>query len=402
MRIGVILDNEFTIDIRVLNEVHYLKSVGHEVHVLCPNYGKEKEHEEVDGISIHRFKLSKSTKNKLFGLMNVLPFYELFWIKKVRSFVKQFNPQALHAHDLYMAKVAFKGGNGILPIILDLHENFPAAILSYQWTAKFPYYLLSRPQAWLKKELKYLEFASRIVVLSNSFKASLTNHYPTLNPNNIFVYPNVPDVSQMLSFPIKPDIFPKGDRFVLFYFGGISKRRGIYTCFDAIKILSDKIPSIHLLLIGPVDGHEQATFDKYINDPVLKERVTHYQWKDISEFPSYTIASDVCLSPIYKNDQHDSGVANKVFQYMLFEKPIIVSDCLPQEEIVKNNSCGLAFKSYQASDLAEKIIQIYNDPIGSKEMGRNGKKAVLEKYNLEICGKELEEMYLSLKVCQSH
>jgi glycosyltransferase involved in cell wall biosynthesis len=199
----------------------------------------------------------------------------------------------------------------------------------------------------------------------------------------------------MLSYPIKPDIFPKNDRFILFYFGGIGERRGIITCFDAIKILSEEIPSIHLLLIGPVDGQEQKTFDRYLNDPELKEKVTHYKWKDLGDFPSYTYASDICLSPIYKDDQHESGVANKVFQYMLFGKPLIVSDCDPQIEIVEGSKCGTVFINKDAVDLALKIKYLYNNPELRKEMGENGKKAVFEKYNLEVCGKQLKLLYNS-------
>ncbi len=396
MKIGVILDNEFTVDIRVSNEVRYLKSLGYEMHILCPNFSNKSLFEVVDGVSIHRFNLNKSLKNKLFGVMNILPFYELMWIKRVRRFVKEINPNYLHAHDLYMAKIANKGCSATIPIVLDLHENFPAAILSYKWSSKFPYNLLSQPKAWQNKEREYLGYANRIIILSESFKNFLTYKYPDLNPTNLYVYPNVPDINQMLSFPIKSDIFPKQNRFILFYFGGISKRRGIYTCFEAVKKLSDNIPTLHLLLIGPVDGHEQDTFNKYINDPLLKDRVTHYPWKDLSEFPSYTSISDVCLSPIYKNEQHESGVANKIFQYMLFNKPLIVSNCIPQIEIVEGNSCGVSFKYDSVDDLADKIHLLYNDQKLYKELGENGRRTVIEKYNLEVCGEQLNLLYKSL------
>jgi glycosyltransferase involved in cell wall biosynthesis len=395
MKIGVILDNEFITDIRVSNEACYLKSIGYEIHILCPDFDNHKEYEILNGIYIHRFKLKKSVKNKLYGLMNILPLYELFWIRKVRKFVKSISPDYLHAHDLYMSKIAFKGGNEKIPVILDLHENYPEAVLAFKWSSRYPHRLLTRPLAWKRKEQEYLSYAKKLIVLSNSFKDTLVNRYQNFNPDNIFVYPNVPDVPQMLSYPIKPDIFPKNDRFILFYFGGIGERRGIITCFEAIKILLEEIPSIHLLLIGPVDGQEQRDFDHYLNEPVLKERVTHYIWKDLSDFPSYTYSSDICLSPIFKDDQHESGVANKVFQYMLFGKPLIVSDCAPQIEIVEESRCGVVFSNKDADDLAAKIKFLYNNPELRNEMGENGRNAVLEKYNLEVCGTQLKLLYNS-------
>lgn len=395
MRIGVIVDNEFITDIRVSNEVSYLNSLGHEIHVLCPAFNNQKLKEEIEGISIHRFALNRSVKNKLYGLMNTFPFYEMLWIKKVRAFVKDVNPDYLHAHDLYMAKIAFKGGNSQIPVIIDLHENFPEAVKAFKWSSRFPHRLLSRPSAWQKKELEYLSYASKIIVLSASFRQTLANRYSELKPENIYVYPNVPDVNQMQSFVVKDNIFPKENKFILFYFGGIGERRGILTCFEALRLLSDEIPSLHLLLIGPVDGHEQATFDQHLNDPFLKHRVTHYKWKDLNELPSYIFASDVCLSPIFKDDQHESGVANKVFQYMLFSKPLIVSNCAPQIEIVEGSNCGRVFESNNAADLAAQIKYLYSNPEECIEMGENGKKAVVEKYNLNVCGKQLELLYNS-------
>ncbi|MDZ7764217.1 MAG: hypothetical protein U5K00_07280 [Melioribacteraceae bacterium] len=46
---------------------------------------------------------------------------------------------------------------------------------------------------------------------------------------------------------------------LLFYFGVIAKRRGIFTLFDAMNKLVDNYPQIKLLLIGPVDEKRPGT-----------------------------------------------------------------------------------------------------------------------------------------------
>jgi glycosyltransferase involved in cell wall biosynthesis len=395
-RIGVILDNEYSVDIRVLNETKHLSKAGFKIFVLCPNFGNQANFEETDGISVYRFNLNRNLKNKLFGIMNTIPLYEWLWIREVRRFVEKVNPDFIHAHDLYMSKIAYLGGKRTIPVVLDLHENYPAAILTYRWSSQFLNRLISRPKVWRRKEKKYLGFASKIIVLSNAFKTELLSRYSFLIAENITIYPNVPDVTQMLSFPINTNIFEKKDKFLLFYFGGISKRRGIFTCFDAIKLLANKIPNIHLLLIGPVDGHEKVDFENSFNDPLLNGKITHFPWKDISEFPSFASVSDVCLSPIFKNEQHESGVANKIFQYMLFAKPLIVSDCIPQIEIIEGSNCGLVFKSNNANDLAEKVMLLHQNPELRSEMGENGRKAVVEKYNLDYFGRNLVSIFSNM------
>ncbi|MDV7395853.1 glycosyltransferase, partial [Arthrospira platensis SPKY1] len=141
--------------------------------------------------------------------------------------------------------------------------------------------------------------------------------------------------------------------------------------------------------IGPVDKSDRKKFHSIINEPFFKDRIRHYKWKDISLLPSYLHISDIAISPLIKNPQHESGIANKVFQYMLFETPTIVSDCKPQADLIKNENAGLVFKSDSVEDLAEKIIQLLQDRNLLDKMGLNGKNAVLEKYNTEITGNQL-------------
>jgi glycosyltransferase involved in cell wall biosynthesis len=74
---------------------------------------------------------------------------------------------------------------------------------------------------------------------------------------------------------------------------------------------------------------------------------------------------------------------------MLFERPLIVSDCKPQTKIIQDEKCGLVFKSEDVNNLAEKIIDLYKNKALRKEMGKNGRIAVEEKYNIEQYSKNL-------------
>jgi glycosyltransferase involved in cell wall biosynthesis len=104
-------------------------------------------------------------------------------------------------------------------------------------------------------------------------------------------------------------------------------------------------------------------------------------------------ASSICISPIEKNPQHDSGIANKVFQYMLFEKPVLVSNCTPQEDLIKSTDCGLVFESGNRKDFADKTLELYQNDSLRVSMGINGKKAILKTYNLVNYGKKISALY---------
>ena len=78
---------------------------------------------------------------------------------------------------------------------------------------------------------------------------------------------------------------------------------------------------------------------------------------------------------------------------MLLEKPVIATNCNPIERIINETKSGLIYKSGDAKDLADKVIQLYKNEKLRKEMGENGKKAVIEKYNWENTSKNLIELY---------
>ncbi len=395
MNIGMVVDNEFFGDPRVMNEARLLNDAGHKVYVLCFDFGNYSKKNTFKGVQLVKISIPRKIKNLLFFMGNLIPLYYRMWAANIRKFVSEHDIEVIHLHDLYMLKAGIRVKSKLdIPMIVDLHENYPEVIKSYRWANKFPNRLFTMPWKWKKFEDQHLEEVDKIVVLSNNFKKQLLEEHPELNAGDIVRYPNVPDVDVMLSYPINRSVLErKDDETILFYFGGISERRGILTTLNALKILVMQKFNVRLLLIGPIDKAEQEKFSKRMAEMQIAGRIIYIPWIDISEFPSYVVQSDICLSPIFKNAHHESGVANKVFQYMLFEKPVVVSNNKPQVEVVEDDQCGLVFKSKNATDLAEKIALLIKNPEKQKRMGENGKRAVLNKYNTKAMGKALKGVY---------
>ncbi len=398
MRIGMVLDKEFAPDVRVENEARLLVKNGYKVFLLCLSFDKKlPAQEEYKGFWIIRCHRKKSWY-KIWNLTKGYPWspYERFWRKATAKFVHDFQIEALHVHDLYMmgageyVKKRFK-----IPIVVDLHENYLAALKAYKWTQPWLFHLVVNFNRWQNLEKRYLKSAQRIIVLSDYYREKLSTQYPGV-VDKIYVYPNVPDVTELLSYAIDSNVAVAKDRFILFYFGVIAERRGIYVCLEAVKLLIPKIPNILLLVAGRIDKQDRKPFQETIAKFGIDKHVQHIPWIDISLLPSYCRQVDVCLSPLIKNEQHESGVANKIFQYMLFAKPLVVSDCRPQQEIIYSTKCGLVFRSGDAADLAAQIAILYNDHQLRKTMGENGRKAVLETYNTEKQGRQLVKLYYSL------
>jgi glycosyltransferase involved in cell wall biosynthesis len=397
MNIGIVVDNELNPDKRVLREAKILKDNGHQVYALCLGFDG-KSYPEINGISVSRIPMTRLLKNTLFFLFNTIPLYERLWSSTIRKFITGNNLDILHVHDLYMAKCSYKGirstGKNI-KLILDLHENFAFQVTTYSWTKGFLRNLLSRPGEWKRKEKEYLEYADGIIVLSDEFRDHLISEYPSLRQNKFCSVPNVPDIEQVNSF--KPDLskIPFRKRCpILFYFGIIAERRGIFTALAVFSDLIREGADIDFMIIGPVDKKEQAQFNKTISSDELKDRIIYIPWIDLSELPSYLEISDVCIAPFLKNPQHESGVANKIFDYMSGKKPVIATDCLPQQKLIEKYKCGIIYRN--DAELKEAILKLISRTDLALEMGNNGYLAILNEFNTGKIKVKLLELYDTL------
>jgi glycosyltransferase involved in cell wall biosynthesis len=394
MRIGIIVDNELNNDKRVLREAKILADGGHEVFALCFRFDGTIE-KEFDGITISRIYITRRFKDILFFLFNSFNLYERLWSSWICRFILEYNPDVIHAHDLYMSKCSYTGirrSGKKVSLVLDLHENFSYQVTSYNWTKGFLRNLISKPQKWKKKEGQYLGFADRIIVLSDEFRDQLTTEYPSLKPENFCSLPNVPDVGQMESFKPEPGKLPFIKKSpLLFYFGIVAERRGIFSALTAFSELAGEGAEIDFLIVGPVDKADLPRFNKLTGSKELKGRVIYIPWIDLAELPSYLEICDICIAPFLKNPQHESGVANKIFDYMLGKKPLIVSDCLPQQRLVEKYSCGLVYRN--KAELKEAILTLAGNPVLASEMGKRGYEAIAGEFNTEKIKDKLLSFY---------
>ena len=397
MKVGIVVDNELNGDIRVLREIGILKEQGFEIFVLCFGFFKSYK-EPVSQIQITRINIPRKLRDILFFILNTIPAYEWLWTSNIKKFINNNNLELLHVHDLYMARAAHKGikkAKKEIPMILDLHENYPFTIITYNWTKGFLRRHISRPNAWKKKEREYMSYADRIIVLSEDFRDTLLELYPEMKSGTFVVLPNVPDLS-------KPEYKNKGiavnpfkQKFpIIFYYGVIAERRGIFDALDVLINLVKDDHHVNFLLIGPVDKKDKPLFSEIINSDLLAGRIHHIPWIESIEFPAYLEICDICVAPFHKNPQHESGVANKIYDYMLGGKPVIASNCKPQQNLIEKHNCGIIFEN--KTEFHDAIVRLlYNKPL-RENMGENGRQAIMKEYNTDIVKENLILMYKTL------
>jgi len=394
MKIGMILDDVFPPDPRVENEAITLVNSGHELFLFCLTYGEEKTQEIIKGIHIRRYKYTKLSY-KLSALSYDFPLYRMVMKPKIDHFIRSNNIESLHIHDIRIAETVFKVNQKYkLKTVLDLHDNIPENMKFYPHLNKFPGKYIISPKKWKKKESEFILKSDKIITVSPNFAKDIIESHDLVSDKMVLV-PNTVRQS-FYKNAIYSDVIKEkyANKYVVLYLGDTNIRRGLLTAIRATEMLSKKIVNFKLVIVG------ENTTDTILKEETKKLNLDSYidfeGWQDVSLFPSYIDASNVCISPLYRSIQHDVAYANKIFQYMSFGKPVLVSDAIAQKEIVESAKSGLVHEEKNEGDFYSKVMDLYHDKDKSDALGKNGKAFIENEFSWEITSKALVNLYNEL------
>lgn len=403
MRIAMVMDAPFPPDARVENEARVLLGQGHEVFLFTIDYGaaarrrtagpaeSRPERERVRDIEIRRMNAGRLLY-KSSALVCTVPLFSRLVAPKIRSFIDECRPDLLHLHDMVIGDAALEANRQFdLPVVLDLHENRPEIMKHYRHVNRIPGRWLIDPARWKAKERELMRRCDHLIVVTEQ-ACEVACRTAGVPPEKCTALPNVvwPEDYRPPSSDSLPVERTTG-WFTLLYIGDTSLRRGTMTLLQALDLLREELPDLQLLMVG--SSSQDRELHRYVRRRNLEPFVSFEGWQTPDRLPAYLAASDLCLSPLLRNLHHDTTFANKIFQYMAAGKPVVVSDCPAQADLVRNEGCGAVFRAGDAEDLAARIRELYADGPLRERMGRAGEKAVRERWNWRVTGQALPEAY---------
>ena len=395
MKIGMILDAPFPPDPRVENEAVSLVENGHEVFLFCLKYADEKASDIINGIQVRRYS-SNTFEYKLSALAYTIPLYSVIMQKKIATFIRETNIEALHIPGMRIAGAVYKVNvNFNLPIVLDLHDNMPEVMKLYPHLQKFPGKYLISPKKWKQKEEEFIKKANKVIAVSPEFIETLALRLP-LEKDKLVLVPNTIRKTFFEDYIVNETIIKKyKSNFVILYLGDTHLRRGIQTAITALLKLKDTIPEIKLVIVGK--NTSDIILRKQVKDLQLEQFVDFEGWQNVSLFQSYILASEICISPLHRNLQHDVAYANKIFQYMSLAKPLLVSDAIAQKKLVEKVACGLVHKERDSKDFSNKVLALYKSKPLRMELGESGRKFIQNEFSWEQTSKNLINLYNNMQ-----
>ena len=390
----MILDDVFPPDPRVENEAITLINNGYEVFLFCLSYGQQKRHETINNIEIRRYKSTKFIY-KLSALSYDLSLYRMIMTPKISHFIKENAIDVLHIHDIRIAGAVFSSNKKHqLKIVLDLHDNIPENMKFYPHLQKFPGKYIISPKKWKKKEKEFILKSDKIITVSPNFAKDIIEKN-NIEKEKMILVPNTVRKS-FFKEAIYSDVIKEkySNKYVVLYLGDTNIRRGLLTAIRATEFLSKQIANFKLVIVG------SNTTDSILKEETKKLNLESFidfeGWQDVSLFPSYIVASNICISPLYRSIQHDVAYANKIFQYMSFGKPILVSNAIAQKEIVERVNSGLVHQEKNKDDFSSKVLELYQNKEKAEELGKKGKQFIENEFSWEVTSQALVKLYNEL------
>lgn len=401
MNIGMIVQTQYPNDSRIEREARIVMGAGYRVYVLCARQGNQPSQEQHEGVSVSRIDALKGYFSWLNYTFYKLFLLDVYWLWHLYSFVRRNEVRLIHVqHNLPIVPAALVIGKLChIPIIFDVHDSHPDAMVAWDletsWSERV--FLGRNRMYWLEKTCARLAAG---VVIANDYRDIFHAEYG-VSSNKVLLLPNVPDIAWLNTQEIDQTVKTSFEgKYIILYYGSFGFNRGIDTAIRAMRQVREQVPNAVLVLVGPATPYTESRQVEYLAKIVAEEHlsdVVHFTGPVPEHLIStYLSIANVGILPLNRTVHYERSLANKLFAYMAFGKPVIVTDLKAQASIVKEEGCGLIVSPQDPSAFADAIIRLHDHATLAKEMGSRGKHAIEEKYNIGILSNDLIHMYSQL------
>lgn len=296
--------------------------------------------------------------------------------KRVLKKAIELDADLYHLHDPELIPIGLKLKKLGKKVIFDAHEDIEKDILNKKYIPKIIRFLISKVYA------TYEEFSCRKLDAVISATPFIKSKYLRMNVRSIDIN-NFPLVDELKV----GDIDWQCKKNQVCYVGDITLIRGVVEVVGALVKCKSKS---RLQLAGRYSGTDVEKKIKDSDGWLSVDWLGYLGRKEVADVLKRSVGGLVTFLPA---PNHIDAQPNKMFEYMSAGVPVIASNFPLWREIIEGNQCGLCIDPLNPKAIAEAIDYLIQNPTEAERMGRNGQKAVNEKYNWTIEEAKLLEFY---------
>lgn len=334
-RVTCIVLNSFVNDSRVLRTCRSLISAGYWVEIIALHDGQSglPEHEVVHGISVHRVKLSTKRWWRARAVQHLK--YLEFLVRVCRRYRES---DIYHCNDLAALPIGVMCrllSRGMARIVYDAHEHE---------SERNGFSPMMRCMTRVV-ERALIRYADRVITVSPSIAEDYERLYGVPRPEVIY---NVPYyIEKRQTDQLRGSLGIGNTQSIFLYQGALTKGRGIETMLRVFAGLGDRYCLV-LIGDGPLSSMIQEWARRYAN-------IFHIPAVEPMSLWELTFSADYGIALIENTCRsYYLCLPNKLFEFMMAELPVIVSDMFELERFVRTHGVGIV--SVVAEDELRKSV----------------------------------------------
>ena len=337
-----------------------LNKRGHEIFIAAP---------ENSPVSAKIFDIPKENMLNI----NLLNSLDVFAAKKIAKFITEKNIEIVHAHiakDYLPASLAVRFSTNA-KLVLTRHVLFP-----------------------MKKAQKYaLANVSKVIAVSRAVQKNLQKTFPAekivviSNGIKIENWENIDNEKLRENFRFEQNI--SFDAFLIGTIGELKFLKGQKDFVKAAKIVIEKFPEAHFLIVGG-DNSSEKSFGKELGKMIENFGLkNHFTRLDRVENTAPALAAlDVFVSA-----SHTESFGLAILEAMAAKCAVIATKTEGAKELIENGKSGILTGIENSEKLSDAICKLLKDESLRKNLGENSQIRARENFSLKKMIDETEKVY---------
>jgi glycosyltransferase involved in cell wall biosynthesis len=167
----------------------------------------------------------------------------------------------------------------------------------------------------------------------------------------------------------------------------VLERKGMSELAAAWRSFAARKPNWRLVVVGPIVSKDLA---RELRD-AGRDTVTLTGQVRADRVLDYLQAADGYVQP-----SHTEGIANATMEAMAVGVPVVTADAGSQRELVSDGVNGWLVPVHDAPALARAMIELADDAVYARELGRRGRETVIAKFDPITHAERLSDMLSGL------
>lgn len=189
----------------------------------------------------------------------------------------------------------------------------------------------------------------------------------------------------------KPAIEPKENKFTFVVLGRLSQEKRVIDIVEAVNIIPDDVKEkMKVWVIG--HGPEKETIQNRIKELGLEKQFEMFDYIENNKVPGY-----LSRAHAYVKLTVQEGFATTNVESQASGLPAISTKGSGNEEIFVEGYNAFLFDAMDVKELAVRMIYMVENPEIVSQMSENARRTAVNRFSLNIIGKEYSNMYRDLK-----